>query len=46
MNKVCLTGRITKDVELRNTQGGNAYVMFTLAVDRQFKDANGQRQAV
>lgn len=44
MNKVCLTGRITKDVELRATQNGTAYTMFTIAVDRQFKDANGQKQ--
>ena len=45
MNKVCLTGRITKDAELRYTPNNIANVSFTLAVDRGFKDANGNRQA-
>lgn len=43
MNKVCLTGRITKDPELRYTQSNIPCVMFTLAVDRGFKDSNGER---
>jgi single stranded DNA-binding protein (ssb) len=43
MNKVSLIGRLTKDVELRYTQNGVACVMFTLAVDRQFKDNQGNR---
>lgn len=45
MNKVLLTGRITKDVELRQTQSGISNVSFSIAVDRGFKDANGERQA-
>jgi single-strand DNA-binding protein len=46
MNKVCLTGRITKDPEIRYTQqSGTAQVSFSIAVDRQTKDANGNRQA-
>ena len=45
MNKVLLTGRITKDPEIRYTQSGMANLMFTIAVDRQVKDAQGQRQA-
>ena len=45
MNKVQLIGRITKDVELRETSNQTKFCNFTLAVDRRFKDANGQRQA-
>ncbi len=39
MNKVFLTGRLTKDVETRYTQGENATAIsrYTLAVDRRFK---------
>lgn len=40
MNKVILTGRITKDIELRYTQDQRAIVRFTLAVDRRTKDKN------
>ena len=43
MNKVFLIGRITKDVELRHSQKGVANVSFTIAVDRQFKDGNGEK---
>lgn len=43
MNRCVFTGRITKDVELKKTNNGLPYVMFTLAVDRGFKDANGNR---
>jgi single-strand DNA-binding protein len=45
MNKVVLTGRITKDPEVRYTQTGVSVVSFTLAVNRQFRDANGNNQA-
>lgn len=45
MNKTLLTGRITKDPEIRYTTTGIANVNFTIAVDRQMKDANGQRVA-
>lgn len=45
INNVSLTGRITKDLEQRNTNSGKAFVNFTLAVDRRFKDQNGERQA-
>lgn len=44
MNKVLLVGRITKDVEIRMTSNQTPYCNFTLAVERRFKDANGQRQ--
>ena len=45
MNKVILTGRITKDPEVRYTQTGVAVVSFTIAVNRQYRDANGNNQA-
>ena len=38
MNKVFLTGRLTKDVELRYTQTQMPIVRFTLAVDRRSKE--------
>jgi len=45
MNKWCGVGRLTKDVELKTTSNQKTFCNFTLAVDRRFKDANGQRQA-
>ena len=45
MNKCELVGRLTKDPELKNTQNGTQFCNFTVAVDRRFKDANGNRQA-
>lgn len=45
MNKVELIGRLTKDPEIKMTTNQTPYCNFTIAVDRKFKDANGQRQA-
>lgn len=45
MNKVELVGRLTKDPEIRLTANQTQFCQFTVAVDRKFKDANGQRQA-
>lgn len=44
LNSVALTGRLTKDVDLRYTQSGTAVGSFTIAVDRQFRSANGNRE--
>lgn len=44
MNKVILTGRITKDPEIRATQTGISTLTFNLAVDRGYKDAQGNSQ--
>lgn len=43
MNKVILIGRLTKDPEVRHSQGQNstAIARYTLTVDRKFKDENG-----
>ena len=45
INSVALTGRLTKDVNLRSTQNGTIVGTFTLAVDRGYKDKNGNRNA-
>ncbi|MEJ6399978.1 single-stranded DNA-binding protein [Nicoliella lavandulae] len=45
INRATLTGRLTRDVELRYTQSGRAVGSFTLAVDRRFKNGNGDREA-
>ena len=45
MNKVELIGRLTKEPEIKMTSNQTQFCNFTLAVDRRFKDANGQRQA-
>lgn len=45
MNKVELIGRLTKDPEIRLTANQTQFCQFTVAVDRRFKDQNGQRQA-
>lgn len=45
INIVALTGRLTKDIELRYTANGSAVSSFTLAVNRQFTNRNGDREA-
>ena len=45
MNKVILIGRLTKDPELRTTPSGVATTTFTIAVDRNFTNQQGQREA-
>ncbi len=45
INRVILVGRITKDPEKKETQSNIAVVSFTLAVNRQFTDSSGERQA-
>ncbi len=45
INRVVLVGRLTKDPELKYTQGGVAVTRFTLAVNRTFTNQQGQREA-
>lgn len=45
MNLVILKGRLTVDPELRQTTNGTACVRFTLAVERSFKEKDGERKA-
>ena len=44
LNRVILIGNLTADPELRYTPGGTARVRFSIAVNRQFKDASGKFQ--
>lgn len=44
INSVCLVGRMTKDAELKHTGNNIAVATFSLAVNRNFKDANGERE--
>jgi single-strand DNA-binding protein len=44
LNKVVLMGRFTKDPELRSTGQGTSVASFFLAVDRDFKGKNGERE--
>lgn len=44
MNKAVLIGRLTKDPEIKNTSSQIQFCNFTIAVDRRFKDQNGQKQ--
>lgn len=45
INRVALTGRLTDDVDLRYTQSGHAVGIFRLAVDRRFKNEQGESEA-
>lgn len=45
INRVVLTGRLTRDVELKHTKSGVAVGQFSLAVDRSFTNQQGQREA-
>ena len=45
MNVVCLVGRLTADPELRQTPNGTNVCSFSVAVNRAFAGANGERQA-
>ncbi|MFP4186895.1 MAG: single-stranded DNA-binding protein [Acholeplasmataceae bacterium] len=45
INRVILVGRITRDPELKTTQSNIPVVSFTLAVNRQFTNQDGEREA-
>lgn len=44
INNVVLVGRLTRDPEIRYTPQNQAVGTFGLAVNRQFKNANGERE--
>jgi len=44
LNRVILIGNLTADPELRYTPSGTARTRFSIAVNRQFKNASGQLQ--
>ena len=45
MNKIILMGRLTRDPEVRVTPSEKTVCTFTLAVDRQFANQSGEREA-
>ncbi len=44
LNKAILMGRLVRDPELRHTASNTAVASFTLAIDRDRKGPNGERQ--
>lgn len=46
INQVSITGNLTRDVELRATQGGTAVLSFGIAVNDRRKNASGQWEDV
>ena len=44
LNKIILMGRLTRDPELRRTESGTAVCSFSIAVDRDFKSKNGEKE--
>lgn len=45
INRVVITGRLVRDPELRTTTTGKQVVSFTVAVDKRFKPADGEKSA-
>jgi single-strand DNA-binding protein len=45
LNRIQIIGRLTRDPELRYVSNGHPMAQFTLAVDRDFKNAAGDRDA-
>ena len=45
INNVVLVGRMTRDAELRYTPSNQAVATFSLAVNRNFKNQAGEREA-
>lgn len=44
LNKIILMGRLTRDPELRRTGSGTAVTSFAIAVDRDFKSQNSEKE--
>lgn len=44
MNKVIISGNLTKDADLTTTANGTSVARFTVAVSRRFKNADGERE--
>lgn len=45
MNVICLQGRMVRDPELKQTNSGVAVANFTVAVQRNMKSQNGERES-
>ena len=47
LNRIVIMGRITKEPELKSTQGGTPVTSFSLAVERDFKDKqSGEKEYI
>lgn len=44
LNHIVLMGRLTRDPELRRTTSGTPVATFSIAVDRDFKSENGEKE--
>lgn len=44
LNRCLFMGRLTRDPELRKTQSGTSVTSFSIAVDRDFKNQNGEKE--
>lgn len=44
INNVCLVGRLTRPVDLRDTSNGTAFGSFSLAIDRTYKNQAGEKE--
>lgn len=44
LNQTIIIGRTTKEPEFRQTQNGVSVATFTIAVDRNFKNQNGEKE--
>ena len=44
LNKIILMGRLAREPELKRTTSGTAVTSFSLAVDRDFKSQNGEKE--
>lgn len=43
MNKIVIIGRLTRDPELKSTNAGTSVCNFSVAVDRTYRDKEGNR---
>lgn len=44
LNRITLMGRIVRDLELRRTQAGKSVTSFSIAVERDFRGQNGEKE--
>jgi single-strand DNA-binding protein len=44
VNKVIIAGNLTRDPEFKNTNNNKQFTRFSIASNRSFKNANGERQ--
>lgn len=44
LNQVVIMGNLTRDPELRQTEGGRSVTSFSLALNRSYKDSNDEWQ--